>query len=148
MGLGRIKQLDRLLISGLIATWLAAFLAPGSLASDVNRDHETGKVWELELAKADNAFDNARIAYVKGDTGKGDEELDSMMTALNSCIKSLDSVHKARLYKKAELRVAYLQRRMKALLDDIEIQSRGWAEQTDRKLEEVHERLIVGVMQK
>ncbi len=55
---------------------------------------------------------------------------------------------KAKSYKKAELQVAYLQRRMQGLLDDIEIQKRGWAEYTQRKLEEIHDKLLSGVMRR
>ena len=56
--------------------------------------------------------------------------------------------NKARFYKKAELKVALLQRRLSGLTDELSILERGWAEQTGRKMEEIHEKLLDGVMRK
>jgi hypothetical protein len=41
-----------------------------------------------------------------------------------------------------------LQRRMASLLDDIDLPRRGWAEQTNRELETIHDRLLAGAMRK
>jgi hypothetical protein len=71
-----------------------------------------------------------------------------MINALNECVSALDAAHKAKFYKKPEMKVAYLQRRMSGLLDDLGIQVRGWAEYTQRKLEEVHDKLLEGAMRK
>ena len=71
-----------------------------------------------------------------------------MTKALDACLGSLEVAHKARYYKKAEIRVALLQRRMSGLLDDIELPRRGWAEQTSRKLDEIHDKLLAGAMRK
>jgi len=122
------------------------FLASPSSQADLDR--YPAKRYELELSKADSAFDNARDAYVKGDFEKGDAGLEEMTKALDSCLGTLEEAHKARFYKKAELRVANLQRRMTTLLDDIELPKRGWAEQTSRKLEDIHDKLLAGVMRK
>ena len=111
-------------------------------------EHDPAKRSESELNRAEMAFDRAREAYNKGDIENGDAALEDMTRALNACVESLESAHKSRLYKKAELRVAYLQRRMAGLLDDIDIPQRGWAEYTDRKLEEIHDKLLEGVMRK
>lgn len=111
-------------------------------------EHDPGKRSESELNQAEMAFDRARQAYNKGNIENGDAALEDMTKALNACVESLDAAHKARYYKKAELRVAYLQRRMAGLLDDIDLPQRGWAEYTDRKLEEIHEKLLAGVMRK
>lgn len=116
--------------------------------SETNLDHDAGKQAEMELTKAETAFDDARDAYHKGDIDKGDAELDGMTKALHACVNSLETAHKARYYKKAELRVANLQRRMASLLDDIELPRRGWAEQTNRELDTIHDRLLAGVMRK
>ena len=111
-------------------------------------EHDAGKRSESELNQAETAFDRAREAYNKGNIENGDAALEDMTKALNACVESLDAAHKARYYKKAELRVAYLQRRMAGLLDDIDLPQRGWAEYTDRKLEEIHDKLLAGVMRK
>jgi hypothetical protein len=37
---------------------------------------------------------------------------------------------------------------MKGLVDDLSIQQRGWAEYTERKLDDIHDKLLEGVMRK
>ena len=137
----------------LLPLSLAAFasvsvLQAQSFLDELKAEHDPSRRSELALALADTAFDAARDYYSKGEVHKGDAQLEDMMNALNECASSLEAVHKAKFYKKAELRVAYLQRRMKGLLDEIEVQQRGWAEYTERKLDEVHDKLLDGVMRK
>jgi hypothetical protein len=115
---------------------------------EIKAEHDPTKRSEKALSFADAAFDNARDNYNKGEINKGDAELENMMTALEECLSSLDAAHKARNYKKAEMNVALLQRRLKGLLDDISLQQRGWAEYTQRKLDELHDKLLDGVMRK
>jgi hypothetical protein len=139
-----------------LATFIAAALlatGPGvlhaqSFLDEIKAEHDPAKRLEKALTFADTAFDSARDFYTKGDVHKGDAQLEDMTNALNAGVQSLEESHKARFYKKAELRVAYLQRRMKGLLDDIQLQERGWAEYTDRKLDEIHDKLLDGVMRK
>jgi polyhydroxyalkanoate synthesis regulator phasin len=126
----------------------AAVLPAQSLLADLRAEHDPGKRYEMALNIADTAFDSARDSYTKGDTEKGDAMLEDMTNALNECVASLSQVHKAKFYKRAELKVAYLQRRMENLLDDIDLQRRGWAEQTQRRLDEIHDKLLDGVMRK
>lgn len=131
----------------LMAAWASA-ARPQSLLMELKAEHDPAKRSEKALTLADEAFDNARDYYNKGEIQKGDAELEDMTNALNECVGSLEEARKAKFYKKAELKVAYLQRRMQGLLDDIEIQKRGWAEYTQRKLEEIHEKLLSGVMRR
>ena len=132
----------------LLAATLQFASSGQSLITELKAERDPSKRSEKALTFADEAFDNARGFYNKGDIHKGDAELDNMTAALNACVGSLDEAHKARLYKKAELKVAFLQRRMQGLLDDLGIQERGWAEYTSRKLEEIHDKLLEGVMRK
>jgi hypothetical protein len=118
------------------------------LSAETGADRDAGKRAEMELSKAETAFDDARDAYHTGNIEKGDADLDGMTKALHLCVESLEAAHKARYYKKAELRVASLQRRMASLLDDIDLPRRGWAEQTNRELDTIHDRLLAGVMRK
>lgn len=115
---------------------------------DVRDEHDPGKRSEKLLETAEAAFDAARAAYAKDDIHTGDAHLDEMMSALHNCVSTLGTVHKSRLYKRAELRVASLQRRLQSLLDEISITQRGWAEQTGRQLEEIHDKLLEGAMKK
>jgi site-specific recombinase len=127
---------------------LSALANAQNLISEIRAEHDPAKRSEKALNLADAAFDSARELYTKGDIHKGDAELENMMTALEECLSSLDTAHKARYYKKAEINVAVLQRRLQGLLDDIDLQQRGWAEYTQRKLDQLHDKLLDGVMRK
>jgi site-specific recombinase len=132
----------------LLLTSLTTVASGQSLLSEIRAEHDPAKRSEKALNLADSAFDSARESYNKGDVHKGDAELENMMTALEECLSSLDTARKARYYKKAEMNVALLQRRLQGLLDDIDLQQRGWAEYTQRKLDELHDKLLDGVMRK
>ena len=119
-----------------------------SLIAEIKAERDPAKRSEKALSIADLSFDNARDEYNKGEIHKGDAELETMMNALEECASSLDAARKAKYYKKAEMNVAFLQRRMKGLLDDIALQERGWAEYTERKLDQLHDKLLEGVMRK
>jgi site-specific recombinase len=128
----------------LLTTWGSA---QSSLA-DLKAEHDPARRSEKALQVAESAFDSAREFYEKGEIQKGDAQLEVMTNALNECVASLDLVHKAKFYKKAEMRVATLMRRMVSLVDDIEVQKRGWAEYTQKRLEGIHDKLLEGVMRK
>ena len=141
-----------LLVAHISLLFFLAVQAPAGpsspLLSEINAEHEPAKRADLALALAESSFDEAHSAYDKGNVEKGDARLEDMTTALNACVAALADAHKSRLYKKAELKVALLQRRMKGLLDDIDVPRRGWAEFTDRKLDEIHDKLLSGAMHK
>jgi polyhydroxyalkanoate synthesis regulator phasin len=144
----QLVNVATLLELGLLAITSVAVLQAQSFVDELKAEHDPARRSELALTFADTAFDSARDFYSKGEVHKGDAQLEDMTNALNECVTSLEVAHKAKFYKKAELRVAYLQRRMKGLLDDIEAQQRGWAEYTERKLDEIHDKLLDGVMRK
>jgi hypothetical protein len=146
---------ERLSIRSVVALSLSLYglIAPQATAArsaqvDLRDERDPGKRSEKLLETAEAAFDAARLAYAKDDVHTGDAQLDEMTAALQNCVATLQTVHKNRLYKKAEMRVATLQRRLESLLDEISITQRGWAEQTGRKLEEIHDKLLEGAMKK
>jgi hypothetical protein len=132
----------------LTGFWTAGVAAGRPMQVDFKEEHDPAKRSEKFLGAAESAFDNARAAYAKDDVHTGDAQLDEMLSALQNCVSALDTAHKSRLYKRAEMRVAFLQRRLLSLLDQISITQRGWAEQTGRKLEEIHDKLLEGAMKK
>ena len=128
----------------LLAT---GFLSSGQIPiAELKSERDPVKRSDHALAIADQAFDNAKGFYSNGAIQKGDAQLEDMMNALNECVSSLNEAHKSRFYKKPELRVANLQRRLQGLLDEIGAEERGWAEYTQRKLAETHDKLLNGVM--
>jgi hypothetical protein len=140
-------------LSGTVRLGFALLLLPNvltaqALLTEIKAEHDPAKRSEKALNLADTAFNSARDYYNHGEINKGDAELENMMFALEECLSSLDMARKARYYKKAEMNVALLQRRMQGLLDDIALQHRGWAEYTERKLDQLHDKLLDGVMRK
>ena|SRR5438552_1556348 len=135
--------------ASLLLLGFASFVqAQQSFLAELEAVHDPARRSDKALMFADAAFDNAREFYSKGEVKKGDAELENMTNALKECVGSLQVAHKARFYKRAELKVAYLQRRMQGLLDDVSVQQRGWVEYTQRKLDEIHDKLLEGVMRK
>jgi hypothetical protein len=128
-------------------TFVSVANSQSSLA-DLKAEHDPAKRSKKALIFAGVAFDNAAEFYARGEIEKGDAQLEDMTNALNECVGSLTAARQPSLYKKTELKVAYLQRRMQGLVDGIAVQNRGWAEYTERKLEEIHDRLVAGVMEK
>ncbi|HEX4228590.1 MAG TPA: hypothetical protein VHZ07_07960 [Bryobacteraceae bacterium] len=128
---------------------LGASLRGQSLVEELRAVRDPARRSEKALTLADEAFDDARGFYDKGEIKKGDAQLDNMTQALRECAESLAAMHHGGgHYKKAELRVAALQRRLQGLLEDIDAQDRGWADYTARKVDEIHDQLLAGVMRK
>ena len=142
VNVGRLIELSLLLV-----TFVSVMNSQSSLA-DSKAEHDPAKRSKKALIFAGVAFDNAAEFYTKGEIEKGDAQLEDMTDALNESVGSLAAARQPGLYKKTELKVAYVQRRMQGLIDGIAVQNRGWAEYTERKLEEIHDGLVAGVMQK
>jgi len=142
------RRQQNLIEIGLLFVTCVSLVHAQAFLTELKAEHDPTKRAEMALNFADTAFDNARDFYAKGEVQKGDAQLEDMTNALNECVVSLGAARKAKFYKRAELKVAYLQRRMQGLVDDIEIQRRGWAEYTQRKVDEIHDKLLDGVMRK
>jgi hypothetical protein len=133
---------------GVLILAFAGLVPAQAFLAELKLQHDPAKRSEMALSFADELFDNARNSYGKGEISKGDADLESMTKVLNACVDSLAAANKSRSYKKAELKVAHLQRRLSDLVNDMGIQERGWAEYTSRKLDEIHDKLLSGVMRK
>jgi hypothetical protein len=133
---------------GMLILAFAGSMPGQSFLAELKTQHDPAKRSEMALMFATELFDNAKDSYSKGQISKGDADLDSMTKVLNACVESLAAANKSRSYKKAEMKVAHLQRRLSDLVNDMGIQERGWAEYTSRKLDEIHDKLLNGVMRK
>lgn len=132
----------------LLILTLASTLSAQDFLTEIKAEHNPAKRAELALSLADQSFDNARHLYEKGAIQMGDAQLDNMTDALNECVDTLAVLNKAKFYKKAELNVASLQRRLTDTTNTLNIVDRGWAAQTSRRLEQIHDKLLSGVMRK
>ena len=117
-------------------------------ANDSKEVENPVKRSEKALAFANMAFENASAFYAKGDIESGDAQLEEMTHALTECLRFLPVARKPQLYKKAEQNVVSLQRRIQSVVEDIQLQERGWAAYTDRKLDEIHDKLLEGALKK
>ena len=133
---------------GCLVVLSALCLAAQSPLETIKSEPNPGRRAEKALSFAESQFDSAKAAYGKGEVHAGDAALDTMYQALEETVSSLAKARKSRLYKRAELRVAYLQRRLAGLLDDLSINDRGWAEQINRQLAGIHDKLLEGAMRK
>ena len=133
---------------GLLAAAFTVSASAQSFLAELRSEHDPGKRAEMALSFADESFDTAKTNYQKGDIHQGDVALENMTSALNACVESVAAANKAKFYKKAEMKVATLQRRLSGLMDDLNLTERGWAEQTARRVEEIHSKLLDGVMRK
>lgn len=145
---GSLRMRVRPVVAGLAILGFAWSLGAQSFVSELNAVHNPGKRSEKALKLADEAFDTARSFYGKGQIEKGDAALDEMTQALTTCLKSAETANKAKYFKKAEMNVAQLQRRMKWLINDMDIRNRGWAVITSKKIDRIHNQLLAGVMRK
>lgn len=127
---------------------LASCLMAESYLSQLKAVRNPGKRSEKALKLADAAFDSARRFYHNGQIQKGDAALDQMTEALAACLKSAEIANKPKYFKKAELNVAKLQRQMIWLLNDLDVRNRGWAKITSKKVDQIHNQLLAGVMRK
>jgi len=133
---------------GMLIVAFAGSASAQSVLAELKTEHNPSKRSEMALTFADQLFDNAKDSYGKGEITKGDADLESMTKVLNACVESLAAANKSKSYKRAEMKVAHLQRRLSDLVNDMSIQERGWAEYTSRKLDEIHDKLLNGVMRR
>jgi DNA gyrase/topoisomerase IV subunit B len=133
---------------GLLAAAFTVSSSAQSFLAELKQEHDPGKRVEMALSFADELFDSAKTHYQKGNIHEGDVALENMTTALNACVDSVATANKAKFYKKAEMKVAALQRRLSGVMEDLSVTERGWADQTARRVEEIHSKLLDGVMRK
>jgi uncharacterized membrane protein len=60
----------------------------------------------------------------------------------------VEEAHKSKYWKKAELKVAALMRRVNSLIADLDYNERGKAQELETHLSRVHDQLLAGVMAK
>jgi hypothetical protein len=135
----------------LFVLFLSAFvpvLKAESFLDEAQAERNPGKRSEIALELADKSLDQARDYYVSGNPAKGDSELDMIDSLATECLTSVEEAHKSKYWKKAELKVAALMRRVNSLIGDLNYDQRGKAQELETHLGQVHDRLLAGVMAK
>ncbi len=130
---------------------LAMILAFADIAG-VKAESDPERRSDLALMNADKAIDAARQAYNGGDKEAEQAALNEIQELVNVSIESLESTHKAprnnKYYKRAELKVTALIRRLRSLRDETSFDGRQAVEAVMNRLSEVHDQLITAIMSK
>jgi hypothetical protein len=137
-------------------TWLLALILSFPLAfadvAGVKAEPDPERRSDIALMNADKAIDAARQAYNGGDTDAEQAALNEVQELVNVSIESLESTHKTprnnKYYKRAELKVGALLRRLRSLRDETSFEGRQAVEAVMGRLSEVHDQLINDIMSK
>jgi hypothetical protein len=123
-------------------------LPPPPLPAQVQAEHNAGKRSELAIALADEAIDRARDYYKKGDIARAEAELADVRGLADECLNAAREAHKSRSFKKAEMRVQAIARRVRSLADELGYDQRDTAIRLAEHLESIRDKLLAGVMGK
>ena len=107
---------------------------------------------ELALMNAEEKFDAARMAYQAGDDAAEAADIQEIADSVALCYEALEQVHgaprKNRYYKKAELRVSELMRRLSGFRDDVSFDFRPKVDAVLKRLSDIHDELLSDIMSK
>ena len=128
---------------------LAIWLAFGDLAA-AKAEPDLEKRSELALVNADHAVDDARTAYSDGKPQATQAALDQLVQLVDLSYESLQQSHKeprkSKYYKRAEMQLQALLRRLSGLKDEVGYESRPAVEAVLKKVSEVHDQIIADIM--
>jgi hypothetical protein len=130
-----------------LVTILAFFdLAAVKTEPDLNRRSE------LAMANAEEQIDAARMAYQAGDEAAEAAAVQEIADSVQLCYDALGQTHgeprKNRYYKKAELRVSALMRRLSGFRDDVDVDFRGKVDAVLKKISDIHDEMLSDIMSK
>ena len=127
---------------------LVALADIGAVKSEADPNRRS----ELALANADEKFDDARTADRDGNEKVETAAIDEMLESAELCYASLEQApgepRKNRAYKRAELRVSTLIRRMRDFRDQASPEFRQRIEAALAKLSDIHDKLLSDIMSK
>jgi hypothetical protein len=127
------------------------FLAFADLAS-VKAEPDPNHRSELALLNADDKLLAARQAYQMGDEGMERAALQEVEDSVVLCYSALEQTHGAprnsRYYKRAELKVSSLMRRLAGFRDEVSFDFRAQVEGVLKKVSDIHDDLLTDIMSK
>ena len=135
---------------------LAAFVAlAGSLSADLKRaqaEPNLEKRSQLALDNATEAYKAAREAYRKGDNEEVKRqiaEIDESVTLAHTSLTQTgkDPRRNPKWFKKAEIETRDLMKRLDAFEHEMGFEDRAMLETLKAKVQEVHDDLLVGLME-
>ena len=142
----------RWLILFSLATLLTAADVPPTL-DEVRKEANLEKRAGIALEYADYTVDAARKAYHAEDDKLYTAALTSVGDAVSLSYKSLQETGKAarrspKHFKRAELKLRQLIRRLEALENEVDFESRPLVADAKKRIQGVHEQLLADIMTK
>jgi hypothetical protein len=118
-----------------------------SVKTEANLEHRS----ELALANANSALDEARSAYGSGDSNKTETALQEVDESVTLAYDSLSATGKdprksPRYFKKAEMSIRMLLRRLEGVAENFSVSDRAKIETVRDHVSEIHDNLIQGIM--
>lgn len=120
----------------------------GTVRSEPNLEKRS----ELALTNANTAIDSARDAYTRGDLDNTQTNLDEVLDSVDLAYQSLSETgkdpRKDKFFKRAELRIRELLRRLEGLNQTMSFTDRGAVEKVRDRVSEIQDNLLKGIMSK
>lgn len=130
---------------------LLVFLAFFNLA-DVKSEPDLNRRSELALMNADEKIDEARQAYQAGNEAAEQAAIQEVAESVTVCYEALEKTRseprKSKYYKRAELKVTALMRRLNGFRDEVGFDVRPNIEAALKKLSDIHDELLSAIMSK
>jgi hypothetical protein len=130
---------------------LALLIAFGDIAA-IKTEPAVEKRSELALANAEQEIDEAKKAYRAGDEKAAQAALDEVAESVDVSLDALKHSHGAprnsKYYKRAELKLRALTRKLTSFRDEVNFESRQPIDVVIRKMSDVHDQLITDIMSK
>jgi hypothetical protein len=105
---------------------------------------------ELALVNADAKIDQARQAYQAGDEAAETAAIQEVAESVTLSYDALEKTHgaprKSRYYKRAELKVSALMRRLSGFRDEVSFDFRPKVDEVLKRLSDVHDELLSDIM--
>lgn len=133
----------------LIFLALNGMLAFADIA-EVKSEPDLNRRSELALMNADEKIDAARQAYQAGDEGAELAAIQEVAESVAICYESLEKTRseprKSKYYKRAELKVSALMRRLSGFRDEVSFDFRPNVEAVLKRLSDIHDELLSDIM--
>lgn len=132
----------------LLAVWTSAADLP-SVSSEPNLERRSEKA----LDNADRAITDARDSYLSGNVARAKTSLEEVVASVELCRDALMGTGKSprrspKYFKRAELKIHELLRRLASLEEDFDAADRQSVLQAETRLHEVRDDLVNGIMSK
>ena len=132
-------------------TLLLIFLAFADLAA-VKTEPDLNRRSELALINADEKIDSARQAYQAGNQAAEEAAIQEVSESVTLSYDALGQTHgaprKSKYYKRAELKVSALMRRLSGFRDEVSFDFRPQVDAALKKLSDIHDELLSDIMSK